>query len=166
MGICCCLLDPQTNSGAHHFHQRELQRMHLRMGRGRKECLSRLSAEDIWRNGQITIWFINSCFNGIITAMFETFQSPHPEPVQGWLSPRIYIAYCVVGATCVLIGFWKYGTSRPLGLVCYSAMSVLALYFFVAARTARPTPSAISTRCVVLTWLSLIPSTVHMLLMK
>ncbi len=33
MGICCCLLDPQTNSGAHHFHQQELQRMHLRMGR-------------------------------------------------------------------------------------------------------------------------------------
>jgi hypothetical protein len=34
MGICCCLLDPQTNSGARHFHQQELQGMYLRNGRG------------------------------------------------------------------------------------------------------------------------------------
>src|ERR1700689_869932 len=98
--------------------------------------------------------------------MFENLQQPSSGPDKGWMSPKVYIAYCVLGAACVLIGLWKYGTSRPLGLVCYAAMSVLALYFFIAARNSRPPPRSVSARCIVLTWLSLIPSTVHMLLMK
>ena len=115
------------------------------------------------------MWFENLClsceFSGIITAMFETLQSPRPEPVKDWFS-AYYLAYCLLGASCVLISFWKHGTSHPVGLVCYAAVSLLALYFFVAARTSRPTRREISNRCLVLSCLSFVPSTVHLLLMK
>jgi hypothetical protein len=33
MGICCCLLDPQTNRAARPFNQQELQRTIFAMGR-------------------------------------------------------------------------------------------------------------------------------------
>jgi hypothetical protein len=32
MGICCCLLDPQTNRAARPFNQQELRRMYLLNG--------------------------------------------------------------------------------------------------------------------------------------
>jgi hypothetical protein len=32
MGICCCLLAPQTNSGTRPYNQQELQRMYIRNG--------------------------------------------------------------------------------------------------------------------------------------
>jgi hypothetical protein len=96
--------------------------------------------------------------------MFESLQTG-PEPAKAWLI-RFYLFYCVLGASGALIGFWKYGTSRPLGLVCYAAVSVLAAYFFVAARTTRPTSGAISKRCLVLLCVSFVPSWVHLFLMK
>src|ERR1700728_513982 len=92
-------------------------------------------------------------------------QSTRAQLAKDWIIAA-YLCNFVIGASGVLIAFWRYGTSHPLVLVCWTAMSVLALYFFVAARITRPTSKAISIRCSVLLFLILVPSTVHMLLMK
>jgi len=97
--------------------------------------------------------------------MFETLQLPRSEPARAGFSPKIYLLYCVLGASGVLISFWKHGTSHYLGLVCYAAVAVLALCFFVAARARRPTSREMFARCVVLLWLSLVPMLVRQLLM-
>ena len=91
--------------------------------------------------------FENLCFDGIITAMFETLQPPHPEPAKGWFAPTtVYGIWCVLAAGGILISFWKHGTSGRVGFVCYATVLVLALYFLVAARTRRPTQREMSTR--------------------
>jgi drug/metabolite transporter (DMT)-like permease len=96
--------------------------------------------------------------------MFESLE-PRPELAKDWIIAA-YLSNFVIGTSGVLIAFWKYGTSHPLVLVCWTAMSLLALYFFVAARITRPTSKAVSIRCSVLLFLILIPSMAHMLLMK
>jgi len=97
--------------------------------------------------------------------MVETLQTPRPEPAIAVFSPKIYLLYFALGASGVLISFWKHGTSHYLGLVCYAAVAVLALWFLVAARTGRPTPREISSRSIILLWLSLVPMIAHQLLM-
>jgi hypothetical protein len=91
--------------------------------------------------------FENLCFDGIITAMFETLQPPRPEPAKGWFAPTtVYGIWCVLAAGGILIGLLKHGTSGRVGFVCYATVLVLALYFLVAARTRRPTQREMSTR--------------------
>lgn len=108
--------------------------------------------------------FENHCCDATMAEMFESLH-PRPELAKDWIIAA-YLFYFVIGASGVLIAFWKYGTSHSLVLVCWTTMSVLALYFFVAARITRPTSKAISIRCSVLLFLILVPSTVQMFLMK
>jgi hypothetical protein len=91
--------------------------------------------------------------------MFETLQPSRPEPVKNWVSTTLYGVYCAIGAFGLFGSLWKHhGSSRSLGLVCYAVVFVLALYFIVAARTNRPTLRGVSTRCLIMLWLSLGPT--------
>src|ERR1700674_5247387 len=88
--------------------------------------------------------------DGIIAAMFESLLPPAPEPMKAWLFTTLYGLWCAIGASGVVIGFWKHGTSVRLGLICYAAVFVLALYFFVEARVRRPTQRDVGARCFIL----------------
>lgn len=97
--------------------------------------------------------------------MFETLQSPPAEPARNWRSAALFGSWCALGFAGFLISFGKHGSSRPLGLFCYAAVFILAMYFLVTARVSQPTPRALLARCLVLLWLSLVPSIGHTLLM-
>ena len=103
---------------------------------------------------------------GELGAMIESLPPPHPEPLKDWFPTAVYGSWCVIGASGALISFWKQGTTGHLGLVCYTAVLVLALHFLVASRTRRPTRRDVSSRCSVLLSLSVLPWIVHLLLMK
>jgi hypothetical protein len=98
--------------------------------------------------------------------MFETIESPAHEQAKGWYFPNVYLFWFVIGLLGTLISFRKHGVYRPLGLVCYASICLLSLYFFSAARTGHRNNRSVSIRCQVLLWLSLVPSTMHWLLMK
>ncbi len=94
--------------------------------------------------------------------MFETLQSSNSEPANKWAS--VYWFWCVLGAIGFIMGFWKHGAYHSLGMASYAAVSVLALYFIVTARTSPPTRRGLSIRCTILLWLSLTPTTVRLFL--
>src|SRR6267378_2758485 len=109
----------------------------LFLGPGRQLLCSRpLRSLTTWANSQRVkspclqqSEFENLCFDGIITAMFETLQPPRPEPAKGWFAPTtVYGIWCVLGAGGILISLWKHGTSGRVGFVCYATVLVLALY--------------------------------------
>jgi hypothetical protein len=100
-----------------------------------------------------------------MAAMFESLQSP-PEPAQGWFAPyKVYGSWCAVGVSGVLISFWKHRATRRLGFVCYAVVFALALYFFLEARTGRPTRREVYIRSYILSMLTCLPTLVHMLSM-
>jgi predicted membrane channel-forming protein YqfA (hemolysin III family) len=99
--------------------------------------------------------------DGIIAAMFESLLPPAPEPMKAWLFTTLYGLWCVVAVSGVVISFWKHRTFGPLSLVCYAAVFVLTLYFFVEARNRRPTQKDVCTRCFILFVLGYLPTFVH-----
>ena len=100
-------------------------------------------------------------FGGIIAAMSETLQPPPPEPAKTWYFTTAYWLWCVVAVSGVVISFWKHQTFGRLSLVCYAAVFVLTLYFFVEARNRRPTQKDVGTRCFILFALAYLPTFVH-----
>jgi hypothetical protein len=100
-----------------------------------------------------------------MAAMFEILQSPQPEPVRNWVPTMIYGVWCVLGASGVIISFWKHGIAGRLGFVCYAAVFALASYFVVAARTRQHRQRDVSIRCLILLMLANLPMFVHMLSM-
>jgi hypothetical protein len=60
--------------------------------------------------------FENRCCAAIMEEMFESLE-PRPELAKDWIIAA-YLSNFVIGASGVLIAFWKYGTSHPLVLVC------------------------------------------------
>jgi hypothetical protein len=114
-------------------------------------------------NSQTLAGCLELCgLDAIIGTVFETLQAPHSEPANNWAS--IYWFWCVLGAVGFIMGFWKHGAYRSLGMLSYAAVFVLALYFIVTARTSPPTRRGLSIRCTILLWLSLTPTTVHLFL--
>jgi len=94
--------------------------------------------------------------------MFETLQPPRPEPVKDWYPAVFYGFWCVLGASGVGASFWKHGSTGRVGFVSYSAVFVLALFFFIAARTRLPTQRDMSLRCLLLLALCYLPRAIHM----
>jgi hypothetical protein len=94
--------------------------------------------------------------------MFESLLPPAPAPAKAWYFATLYGLWCAIGTSGVVVAFWKHGTLGRLRLVCYVAVFVLALYFFVEARTRRPTKRDVATRCYVLFVLAYVPTFVHM----
>jgi hypothetical protein len=93
--------------------------------------------------------------------MFETLQPPRPEPepAKGWFAPTIvYGIWCVLGASGVIISFWKHVASARLSFVSYTTVLALALYFLLAARTRPSTRSGVSTRSFILFLLASVPT--------
>ena len=96
--------------------------------------------------------------------MFETLDPPEPEPPRYWFPRMVYGVWCVLGASGVILSFWKHGVAGRLGLVCYAAVFVLAFYFFVAAKTRQHTQRPMYLRCFILLTLANLPMYAHMLL--
>jgi hypothetical protein len=105
--------------------------------------------------------FVSWRFGGVIAVMFESLLPPPPEPATVWHFTTLYVLWCVVGASGVAIRFWKHGTAGPLSFVCYAAVFILALYFFVEARNRRPTQRDVGTRCFILFVLAYLPTFVR-----
>ena len=93
--------------------------------------------------------------------MFETLDPPEPEPWKDWVAPTVYGGYFVLTALVVVIRFWRHWTIGRLDLVCYAAVFVLGLYFFIETRIHRPTQKGASNRCFILFLLTYLPTFVH-----
>lgn len=97
--------------------------------------------------------------------MFESLLPPPPEPAKAWFFTTLYGGWCVLAASVVVISLWRHGTAGRLGLVCNAAVFLLALYFFIEARTRRPTQREVSSRCFILFVLAYLPTFVHWMFM-
>jgi hypothetical protein len=93
--------------------------------------------------------------------MFESLLPPSSKPATAWYFTTLYGLWCAVSASCVVIRFWKHGTAGRLSLVCYTAVFLLALYFFVEARNRRPTQRDVGNRCFILFVLAYLPTFLH-----
>ena len=93
--------------------------------------------------------------------MLESLLPPPPEPAKPWFFTTLYGGWCVLAASIVVISFWRHGTAGRLGLVCYATVFVLALYFFIEARTRRPTQRGVSSRCFILFMVAYLPTFVR-----
>jgi hypothetical protein len=92
--------------------------------------------------------------------MFESLDPPS-ELAKTWYFTTAYGVWCLLAVLGVVSSFWKHRTFGRLSLVCYAAVFVLTLYFFVEARSRRLTKRDVGTRCFILFTLSYVPTFVH-----
>ena len=95
--------------------------------------------------------------------MFEVLQQSPREPVRSWVPAVVYGFWCVIGGAGMGVAFWKQGAISRVGLVCYVAVFLIALYSLLAARTRPPSLREVSGRALILLMLSNLPGTIRML---
>jgi len=100
--------------------------------------------------------------------MFDSLD-PREEPPEQSL--RLYVWLYAVWAAVGLLGFvvsiWKHGNTRILGVACYLATFILALFFLVKAlATGLPTRRKLNAQSTVVTLLGLLPMFIRDLFLR
>lgn len=98
------------------------------------------------------------CFDAKMLPMFDSPESGE-ERTNRWFAVPVYSLWTVIGLFGAVVSlFWKVGSSRWLGSVCYLTVFVLALCFLIEALRIRPPSSRKeSFRAGLLLMISLMP---------